>query len=75
MAESACPRCGKGELEMVMGKPDKAKFPVSLVQCSACGTVVGVLEYLAIGDAMERHGMVLANHGALLERIAKAVKA
>ena len=68
MAKSTCPMCRTREFEMVESKPKNSRFSVNFVQCSTCGTVVGVLEHIALTDA-------LMKHGALLQKIAQAVKA
>ena len=68
VAKSHCPMCRTSEFEMVESKPKDSGFSVNFVQCSTCGTVVGVLEHFALTDA-------LMKHEALLQKIAQAVKA
>jgi uncharacterized Zn finger protein len=43
MAKSMCPRCCANGFEIVTHKPDGSPISINLVQCSACGSVVGVV--------------------------------
>ncbi len=61
MAQSTCPNpdCKGHSFELVQNTPYKSAFKLQFVQCSKCGTVVGVLEYF--------------NAGALIEKLANAL--
>ncbi len=49
MATSKCPKCGNTSFEMKEHTPDKSNYKLEFVQCSSCGTVVGVMDYFNIG--------------------------
>lgn len=59
MARSTCPnpQCKGHNFELALNEPAKSAFKLQFVQCSSCGTVVGVLEY--------------HNTAALLQKLAK----
>lgn len=44
MAQSKCPKCENTVFEMRTMSPLGATFKVCFVQCSKCGTVVGVVD-------------------------------
>lgn len=47
MSKSACPKCGRHSFEMVERGDIKNLLVTALfIQCSSCGTVVGVMDYL-----------------------------
>lgn len=50
---STCSKCGSHIFRVQRNEPSESQFVVYFVQCSSCGTPVGVLEY--------------ANSAALLE--------
>lgn len=45
MAISSCIKCGGSSFELKEHEPRWSQYAVHFVQCSACGGVVGVLEY------------------------------
>jgi hypothetical protein len=49
MAISTCPKCNHSNFETQETSPNKSNFKLIFVQCSACGCVVGVMEYYNIG--------------------------
>ena len=59
MAQSPCPKCGNHGFELVENAPKGSDYKLMFVQCSSCGTVVGVTDFY--------------NTASLLERIAKAL--
>lgn len=61
MATSTCIKCGHHRFELKEApRLANTDYKYQLVQCASCGGVVGVLDWL--------------NIGALLERMAKALK-
>jgi hypothetical protein len=52
MAASACPKCGGPYFELKENSPAGSKVAVYFVQCSACGAVVGAMEWHDIGSAL-----------------------
>ena len=67
MAVSSCPKCGGNRFEVKEAEPTGSAYVLAFVQCSACGTVVGVMDYANIGN-------VLVNHGKALKKIAAALR-
>ena len=59
MATSKCPTCESSRFEMVEMSPGGSRFKVMAVQCSSCGSVVGVTDFY--------------NTASLLEKIAKKI--
>jgi len=49
MAASNCPKCSSESFELVGIVPDGSKFRLLAVQCSSCGSVVGVMDARNIG--------------------------
>jgi hypothetical protein len=45
MASSKCPSCKHSGFSLVMQTPTGSGYPVQFIQCSSCGTVVGVLDF------------------------------
>lgn len=56
---SKCGKCGNTSFKIQENEPSGSQFIVYFVQCSVCGTPVGVLEY--------------ANSAALIEKLEKKV--
>jgi translation initiation factor 2 beta subunit (eIF-2beta)/eIF-5 len=58
MALSTCVKCGGQSFEVVEGNVVGANFRLWFIQCSRCGGVVGVQEYLnvsaMVGDVREK---------------------
>lgn len=42
---TCCPKCENQSFEMVEAEPKNWRFKVMFVQCSSCGTVVGVMDF------------------------------
>lgn len=42
MPKSSCPKCGHNQFESEMYKAQESETEFTLVQCTQCGTVVGV---------------------------------
>lgn len=59
MTQSTCAKCGNHSFEMKENIPKGSEYKLMFVQCSSCGSVVGVTDYY--------------NTATLLERIAKAL--
>lgn len=54
MPMSTCIKCGGHTFEVVEAKPNNSDFTLMFVQCSSCGGVVGVMDYLNIGYFVEK---------------------
>jgi excinuclease UvrABC ATPase subunit len=50
MAMSSCPHCKGHTFEVQENSPQKSTFKQMFIQCTACGTVVGVTEYFNVGS-------------------------
>ncbi len=49
MATSACPKCGGTFFEVKLNSPRDSNYQLLFVQCSSCGSVVGVMDAYNIG--------------------------
>ena len=54
MAASSCMKCGTHSFEMVECEPRKSNYKLNFVQCTSCGGVVGVMDYLNVGADLRR---------------------
>jgi transcription elongation factor Elf1 len=46
MANSTCPKCNSHSFEVQVKQDIKgSQFPITFIQCSNCGCVVGTLDY------------------------------
>lgn len=50
MATSRCIKCDNSSFEIVESTPRRSAFKLMFVQCTACGGVVGVLDFYNIGE-------------------------
>jgi ssDNA-binding Zn-finger/Zn-ribbon topoisomerase 1 len=50
MATSTCPKCNSTRFEVKENSPSGSNYRLAFVQCSSCGCVVGVLDFVNIGD-------------------------
>ena len=53
MALSKCPSCDHRMFEMVENEPYKSNFKYMFIQCSKCGSVVGLTEYFNVGKLVK----------------------
>jgi hypothetical protein len=72
MAVSTCIKCSGHSFELALLTPLGERNKLTLVQCSQCGTPVGVVDP-AIGPAMEALKSQIAAIDERLNRIAKAL--
>ncbi|MCK4644521.1 hypothetical protein KAU32_12920 [bacterium] len=63
MAISKCAKCGSTLFEVKDAAPQGSRFKISFVQCTSCGTVIGVLEYFNAPS-------ILINQNRAIEKIA-----
>ncbi|OHW40723.1 hypothetical protein BHC62_15340 [Pseudomonas sp. 06C 126] len=54
MASSKCVKCDGTSFEMKEAKIAGSNFRMMFVQCSRCGGVVGVTEFMNAGSMLER---------------------
>lgn len=71
MTISTCPKCEGHAFERALVTPLREQRPVPVLQCAACGAVVGTLESEAAIDGLERQ---IAAIDAGLIRIVKALQ-
>ena len=53
MAASKCPKCESTNFELKAGAPKGSKYKVMFIQCSACGSVVGVTDFYNVPSLLE----------------------
>lgn len=54
MAQSRCPKCNNSTFEIVEQEPKNSSYKLMFVQCSSCGSVIGVLDYFNIGTLLKK---------------------
>lgn len=53
MAQPSCPKCQNHVFEVLEYSPKKSNFKIMLIQCNLCGTVVGAMDYFAVGTLVK----------------------
>ena len=53
MAISTCVKCANTQFEIKEAEPRGSSFKLMFVQCTSCGGVVGVTDFLNIGAKLE----------------------
>ena len=66
MAESCCPKCSGGKLELKENEPVDSDFKLMFVQCAACGAVVGTMDFFSIGSLLGKQAEALKRIGSVL---------
>ena len=54
MARSACPSCKSTRFEMCETSVAGARYRHLFIQCSSCGTVVSVMEYIYAAELLQQ---------------------
>lgn len=54
MAMSSCPKCQNHSFELKANEPQGSKFKIMFIQCTSCGTVVGVTDFYNIPSLLEK---------------------
>lgn len=55
MARSTCVKCGNHQFKVVaQDRVKNSSYKLNFVQCAACGTVVGVMEYYNLGAMINK---------------------
>ena len=60
MAQSICPKCGNSQFEGVEKSIIGLRYRVTLIQCTACGCVVGVLNTKVLSEHITNNAKELA---------------
>ena len=66
MPEPTCVKCGNKTFELAESSPLGSNFKFLFLQCSSCGGVAGVLDFLNIGS-------MLTEQNNLLRKIAESL--
>lgn len=54
MALSTCLKCGSHAFEVKEAEPTHSLFKLMFVQCSSCGSVVGVTDYFNTASLLKK---------------------
>ncbi len=54
MAASKCPKCNNSFFELSENSPSNSRFKFYLVQCSSCGSVVGVTDFFHVPTVIDK---------------------
>jgi hypothetical protein len=66
MPQSTCIKCGGHNFELRELKVAKAKFKLFAIQCSSCGGVIGMQEYMNTSALLLQQNKALRQIGAKL---------
>jgi uncharacterized Zn finger protein len=70
MAMSSCPKCGNHAFQLQENTPTGSAYKLMFVQCSSCGSVVGVMDYFNIGTLIKQQNEAIKKiAGALNIRV------
>lgn len=58
---SNCAKCGGGMFKVVEKEPKGSNFKLNFVQCSACNTPIGVLDYYNLGSLIKDQEKTIKN--------------
>lgn len=61
MTQASCPKCGNHYFELVENEPMDSNFKYFFIQCSECGTVVGVTEFFNAGYLLKEQEKSIKN--------------
>lgn len=56
----SCPSCKGKVFEVIQKRPKNSTLKLDFVQCSSCGSVVGVLEHPNINVILQNHEKMLS---------------
>jgi len=51
---STCPKCSNTSFEVKNAEPRESEYILTFIQCSSCGAVVGVTDYLNVPALLEK---------------------
>ncbi len=68
-ATSLCPKCNTGSFKVVTQEPSGSNYKLNFVQCSACNTPIGVLDYFNTGAQLEAQKQQIEGLGSKLNHI------
>ncbi len=69
MASPQCPTCKSHNFKISESTPVSANFKIMLVYCNSCGTVVGTMDYFAVGSLVSNQDELLKKHSQSLASI------
>lgn len=67
MAITSCAKCGTHFFEVKQVEPHGSDYKINFVQCSKCGTVVGVMDVENIGEVLKMQNDALKKIGRALK--------
>lgn len=59
MANTTCAKCGRTQFELKEIELKNSRFHFMSVQCVSCGTPIGILDYMNIGDMLEKQNSAI----------------
>jgi|GEM_PF-541405 RNase P subunit RPR2 len=75
---STCSKCGNCLFEVTEQKPNNSNYKLLFVQCSSCGSVVGVMDYYNIGartfELEKKLDKIIKNQEYLIDSITQIEK-
>lgn len=71
---STCGKCGGKSFKLQRVEPSGSRVAMNFIQCSGCGTPVGVAEYYDAGSLLKEQETVLKEHGSELDDINARVR-
>jgi ribosomal protein L37E len=61
MATSTCLKCGHHKFELTTTRPENSNFDMHYVQCSSCGSPIGVLSFFDPGHLLKEQEKEIAD--------------
>jgi hypothetical protein len=71
---SNCLKCNGTQFTVVTQSPSGTEFKLNFVQCSSCGTPIGVLEFYNIGTILTEQEKLLTEMSSQLSMMENKLK-
>ena len=69
MATTMCGKCGKRSFEIVEISPAQGRYKHNVIQCSACGTPIGITNFQNLGTLIDQQDTKISFLIAQTEKI------
>jgi len=73
MAMSSCPKCQGHTFDLVTAEPRGSNYKQNFIQCSQCGTVVGVTDFYDSGVQLRVQDQKIETIQSSLKKLERAV--
>lgn len=73
MARSNCMKCGDPRFELKEMSPTGSNYKFQAIQCVACGSIAGIVDWYPVGTIGVEIKKTLAEHGEELDHMRSTV--